>query len=259
MSDIKDAAIGLSHISDGLFIGFGVRLDWNPSVPLQASDINIDVVQSHQFAQFAYFAQHTSTGPPIPTTTLHTPATSQRTSSGPPIATTIPTTTSRTPTASQYTPSAPQSRLCTPHYADVRTLVPQLSHIIDSSDTDSEVSDIESEDDEDRRPHTSWIITPPGSPPTSQAEADLPSPYYHEPVIAAFNFSRATQDYLLHIGASPCMLCRIDTSLDYSISEWLTCFEAAGLTHDQACALCARILSDLPSDNVEMLLAIAGI
>ncbi|KAG2070064.1 hypothetical protein BDR04DRAFT_1118590 [Suillus decipiens] len=107
--------------------------------------------------------------------------------------------------------------------------------------SDSDTSDADSEDDEDLHPRTSRVNIPPGFPPTSPE--DPPLHYYNEPAVSAFNFSHAAQDYLLHIGTLPCMLCKIDSTLGHSISEWLAGFQAAGLTHEQACALWAQILS----------------
>ncbi|KAG1779311.1 hypothetical protein EV702DRAFT_1195286 [Suillus placidus] len=212
-----------------------------------------------------------------PTTASHTSVALQHTSSVPTIATTIPTTTLctplHTPATLQHTSPAPSIAMTTTpsqlsteglHYGDVHALVvcdvsgnwhgvpraapplnqPQSSHITNSSDTDSEDSDIDLGDDED--PGSSWIVTPAGSPPISQAQATIPLPYYYEPAVAAFNFSHAAQDYLLHIGASPRMLCRINTSLNYSILEWLTCFEEAGLTCDQGGCHAWYVIDTIP-------------
>ncbi|KAG2113286.1 hypothetical protein BD769DRAFT_1673828 [Suillus cothurnatus] len=51
MSDIKDAATGMAHIADALFIGFGLRPEWDPKKPLCTSDITVDVITTQQFEQ----------------------------------------------------------------------------------------------------------------------------------------------------------------------------------------------------------------
>lgn len=45
----------MGRIADIPFIGFGLRPEWNPTHPLRASDVVVDVVTSCQFEQLPYF------------------------------------------------------------------------------------------------------------------------------------------------------------------------------------------------------------
>jgi len=45
----------MARIADALFIGFGLRPEWDPKKPLRTSDITVDVVTTRQFEQVPHF------------------------------------------------------------------------------------------------------------------------------------------------------------------------------------------------------------
>ncbi|CDO74662.1 hypothetical protein BN946_scf184828.g2 [Trametes cinnabarina] len=55
MADAEDAIIGAGRLADTLFIGFGVRPEWNPRVPLDPANINVQLLTTRQFRQVPGF------------------------------------------------------------------------------------------------------------------------------------------------------------------------------------------------------------
>ncbi|KAJ2967097.1 hypothetical protein NUW54_g13611 [Trametes sanguinea] len=51
MSDAHDAVLGASRLADTLFIGFGIRPEWQPFRPLRPSEIDVQVIATRQFEQ----------------------------------------------------------------------------------------------------------------------------------------------------------------------------------------------------------------
>jgi hypothetical protein len=45
----------MARIADALFIGFGLRPEWDPKKPLRTSNITVDVVTTWQFEQVPHF------------------------------------------------------------------------------------------------------------------------------------------------------------------------------------------------------------
>lgn len=51
------------------------------------------------------------------------------------------------------------------------------------------------------------------------------------------------------------MLCRVDATLNYSMSCWVTCFQEAGLSFDDASSLHALSLQGLSDADLRVVLA----
>ncbi|KZT28413.1 hypothetical protein NEOLEDRAFT_1175733 [Neolentinus lepideus HHB14362 ss-1] len=49
LRDIKDAATGISRISDAVFIGFAIRPEYNPTQKLESEKIRVDVIKTWQW------------------------------------------------------------------------------------------------------------------------------------------------------------------------------------------------------------------
>ncbi|KAG1869620.1 hypothetical protein F4604DRAFT_1927023 [Suillus subluteus] len=51
VSDVRDAVVGMSRLSDVLFVGFAVRPEWDLNEPLHWSNIHVETIVSEQVPQ----------------------------------------------------------------------------------------------------------------------------------------------------------------------------------------------------------------
>ncbi|KAG1774965.1 hypothetical protein EV702DRAFT_1047287 [Suillus placidus] len=423
MSDVKDAAIGMGRIADILFIVFGLRPEWDPTRPMHASDVQVEVVTSRQFEQFPHFkciasklqdifmqelsvahiwnfrerlnqvtpgpgyvldplTRQLMTGnvrlaagqtipnlsastptrtpqrpprsqtsnltqsvsappsrpyPPAPATSTRTvppscpyppvPATSTRTA--PPSRPYPPapaTSTHTAPPSRPYPPApatptryhdhtvpptAPPSR---PHPPAPATLTQYRASRVVVVDSDSSESESNSDSDHSDHgsppirqltpahqptitphqltstsaqsltpahqstnarelsstcqptttariarqpvlPRPSWIVTPPGSPSVAFTGDIHPPEYYINPDVSLFNFTQPVQDFLRGQHASAAMLCKVNATLDYGMDCWVTCFQEAGLSFEDASSLRTLIVQGLSHADLQVVLA----
>ncbi|EMD33915.1 hypothetical protein CERSUDRAFT_97844 [Gelatoporia subvermispora B] len=60
LNDIEDAAVGVARLTDAFFIGIAVRPEWDTSVPLEPSSVQVDFILSRQFQQNSSWMQAVS-------------------------------------------------------------------------------------------------------------------------------------------------------------------------------------------------------
>ncbi|KAG2743927.1 hypothetical protein P692DRAFT_201869727 [Suillus brevipes Sb2] len=306
MSDIKDAATGMGHIADILFIGFGLRPEWDPTRPLRASDVVVDVVTSRQFEQLPYFKNVASKLQDIFVQELSVahiwgfreklnqvmpgpgyvfdPLTRQLTTGNVQLAAgqTIPNLSASTPVTTPQHPLRSQTSnstqsASTPHrdpnvsHSQASTALPRntappsrpyppaqstdrqnpnVSHSLVNPPVLPTTARITQ-----RPARPSWIVTPPGSPSVALM-GDIPPPtYYVNPDVSFFNFTQPVRDFLHQRHTSAAMLCKVDATLNYSMSCWVTCFQEAGLSFEDASSLRALILQGLSDAELRVVLA----
>ncbi|KAG1857533.1 hypothetical protein C8R48DRAFT_674534 [Suillus tomentosus] len=404
MSDIKDAATGMGRIADVLFIGFGLRPEWDPNRPLRASDVEVDVVTSRQFEQLPHFKRITSklrdvfvqelgvahiwsfreklnqvtpglgyvldpltrqlmtgniqlaNGQSVPNLSSSTlaatpqhlphsqtsnltqsasvsrsqPATTQSASVSRSQPSTVsprcivspsrpyppaPTTSTqyRAPrvifvdsdlsSESEFDPESDGSDRLSPltrQFMPARqpVITPPLDQLtaasarsfssthrsLASTHRSTNAREPSSTHTSARRstnfrepssthqaattariaqqsaiPRPSWIVTPPGSPSIAVTGDAPPPAYYINPDVSFFNFMPPVREFLCRRRASAAMLCKVDATLDYGMDCWVTCFQEAGLSFEDASTLRALIVQSLSDADLQVVLAAGSI